>query len=59
MRRYELFCRELVLGRHYSAAAFLTSTATGGLDGAFKTPARDLSIDRFAKILSAHVAAWA
>ena len=24
MRRYELFCRKLVLERHYTAAAFLT-----------------------------------
>jgi hypothetical protein len=59
MRRYELFCRKLVLDRHYSAAAFITSSATGGLEGAFKTPAGDLSVDRFAKILVAHAAAWA
>lgn len=59
MRRYELFCRKLVLERHYTAAAFITSSAAGGLDGGFKTPAGDLSVDRFAKILAAHAAAFA
>ena len=59
MRRCELFCRKLVLVRHYSAAAFITSSAMGGPDGGFKTPAGDLSVDRFAKILAAHAAAWA
>jgi hypothetical protein len=58
MRRYELFCRKLVLERHYTASAFITSSAQDGLDGAFKTPADDLSIERFAKILSAHVATF-
>ena len=55
MRRYELFCRKLVLERHYTASAFITSSGQDGLNGAFKTPADDLSIERFAKILSAHV----
>jgi hypothetical protein len=59
MRRYEIFCRKLVLERHYSAAAFITSTVTGGLDGAFRTPAGDLSPGRFAKTLAAHAAASA
>lgn len=58
MRRYELFCRKLVLERHYTASAFLTSTSQTGLDGEFKTPANDLSVDRFAKILIAHVASF-
>ncbi len=31
MRRYELFCRKLVLERHYTAAAFVSSTETGGI----------------------------
>jgi len=59
IRMYELFCRKLFLVRHYTAAAFITSTATGGLDGGLKTPAGDLSVDRFVKILAAHAAAWA
>jgi hypothetical protein len=58
MRRYELFCRKLVLERHYTAAAFITSSGQDGLNGVFKTPADDLSIERFAKILVAHVASF-
>lgn len=59
MRRYELFCRKLVLERHYTAAAFVTSTKEGGIKGRFATPAVDLSMERFAKTLTAHVAAFA
>jgi hypothetical protein len=58
MRRYELFCRKLVLERHYTASAFITSSIQDGLDGIFKTPADDLSVDRFAKILIGHVATF-
>jgi len=58
MRRYELFCRKLVLERHYTAAAFITSASPSGLSGDFKTPANDLSIERFAKILVTHVASF-
>ena len=57
MRRYELFCRKLVLERHYTAAAFLTSTSEDGLHGTFDTPAEDLALERFAKALTAHVGA--
>ncbi len=59
MRRYEVFCRKLVLERHYTAAAFVSSTATDGIQGHFATPAEDLSVERFAKTLAAHVAAFA
>jgi len=55
MKRYELFCRKLVLERHYTAASFITSTPDEGLNGVFKTPADDLAIERFAKILTAHI----
>jgi len=58
MRRYELFCRKLVLERHYTTAAFITSSSQTGLGGEFKTPANDLSVERFAKILVAHVASF-
>lgn len=58
MRRYELFCRKLVLERHYTAAAFISSSIQDGLNGIFKTPADDLSVERFAKILVAHVATF-
>ena len=57
MRRYELFCRKLVLERHYTATAFITSSPAGGLNGEFKTPAEDLAVDSFAKTLAAHAAA--
>ena len=56
IKRYELFCRKLVLERQYTASAFITSTSQDGLRGAFKTPADDLSIERFAKLLVAHTA---
>jgi len=58
MRRYELFCRKLVLERHYSASAFITSTSQDGIHGNFKTPADDLSVERFAKVLVAHAATF-
>jgi len=54
MKRYELFCRKLALERHYTASAFITSTSQEGLHGAYKTPAEDLSIERFSKALVAH-----
>ncbi len=59
MRRYELFCRKLVLERHYTAASFITSTQAEGLKGQFSTPASDLAVERFAKTLAAHVSAFA
>lgn len=58
MRRYELFCRKLVLERHYTASAFINSSSLDGLSGAYKTPADDLSMERFAKMLIAHVASF-
>lgn len=58
MRRYELFCRKLVLERHYTASAFITSSNQEGLNGIFKTLADDLSITRFAKVLVSHVATF-
>jgi hypothetical protein len=57
-RRYELFCRKLVLERHYTASAFITSTAGDGSRGLFSTPADDLSLERFAKILIGHLTAF-
>ena len=55
MRRYELFCRKLVLERHYTAAAFLTSRSETGLRGEYVTPASDISVERFTKTLAAHI----
>ncbi len=56
-RRYELFCRKLVLERHYTSAAFITSSGKEGIKGMFITPAGDLSVERFARTLVAHVSA--
>ena len=58
MRRYELFCRKLVLERHYTAAAFIASTPDGGIRGRFSTPAADISLERFARALLAHLGAF-
>jgi hypothetical protein len=58
LRRYELFCRKLVLERHYTASAFINSSSLDGLSGAFKTLADDLSMERFAKMLIAHVTSF-
>ena len=59
MRRYEIFCRKLALERHYTAAAFISSSADAGIRGRFMTPASDLSVERFARALTAHLAAFA
>ena len=58
LRRYELFCRKLILERHYTSAAFLASTADKGIRGRYSTPADDLSFERFARVLSAHLKAF-
>jgi len=58
-RRYELFCRKLVLERHYDASAFLLSEKGPGLEGRFREPATDLSFVHFAKSLTAHVGVYA
>jgi hypothetical protein len=55
MKRYELFCRKLVLERHYTSAAFITSDRINGLRGVHDTPATDLSLQIFAEALVAHV----
>lgn len=57
-KRYELFCRRLVLERHYDGSAFLLSNARKGIKGSFLEPAPDLSFQRFANSLVAHVAAF-
>lgn len=58
MRRYELFCRKLVLERHYTASAFITSSSSKGIDGVYTTPSDDLSLERFARTLIGHVSAF-
>lgn len=57
-KRYELFCRRLVLERHYDSAAFLLSESQAGLKGSYNEPAADLTFQRFAQSLVAQVAAF-
>jgi hypothetical protein len=58
LKRYEIFCRKLVLERHYTASSFLTSTNKEGLLGIYSTPTDDLSMERFTKALISHVKAF-
>ncbi|MGA1844307.1 MAG: PaeR7I family type II restriction endonuclease [bacterium] len=55
LRRYEIFCRKIVLERHYTSSAFIASKADSGIRGHFSTPAEDLSLERFARVLIAHL----
>ena len=57
-KRYELFCRKLVRERHYSAAALMTATKTGGLRGQYIEPAKDIRFEMFAKSLVAQCSAY-
>lgn len=57
-RRYELFCRRLVLEKHYDRAAFLMSQADKGINGDYSEPAADLKFEAFVNSLVAHVAAF-
>jgi hypothetical protein len=57
-RGYELFCRRLVLDRHYNSAAFLLSESNAGLKGDYTEPAADLAFQKFAQLLFAQVAAF-
>lgn len=42
-KRYELFCRRLVLERHYDCSAFLMSNPEKGVNGDYSEPAPDLT----------------
>jgi Restriction endonuclease XhoI len=58
MKRYELFCRKLILERHYTSSSFLTSASETGIDGVYNEPANDLSFKYFARFLISHVGAF-
>ncbi len=58
MKRYELFCRKLVLERHYSAASFITSDSQSGPKGIYKEQAKDLSFSVFFRSLMSHIGAF-
>lgn len=57
MKRYELFCRKLILERHYTSSSFITSASDNGIEGAYNEPANDLSFKAFARSLVSHVGA--
>ncbi len=57
-KRYELFCRKLVLERHYEASALLTSKKERGLRGGYREPADDLTFRHFARSLVAHLGVY-
>ncbi|MCX6928851.1 MAG: restriction endonuclease [Verrucomicrobia bacterium] len=57
-RRYEIFCRRLVLERHYDSAVFLLSQSEAGRKGDFTEPAADLGFEKFARLLVAQAAAF-
>lgn len=56
--RYELFCRKLVRERHYSASAYLLSSANTGLQGKYVEPAADLTMPLFLRSLLSHASAF-
>ena len=55
MKRYELFCRKLILERRYTPSSFITSASDTGIEGVYNEPANDLSFKNFAKSLFSHV----
>ncbi len=57
-KRYELFCRKLILERKYTSAAFIISERADGKSGQFAEPAEDLTFYNFLKSLQAHVGAF-
>ena len=54
-RRYELFCRRLVLEKHYDCAALLMSNPEKGVNGDYSEPAPDLTFKTFANSLVGRV----
>lgn len=59
MKRYEIFCRKLILERHYTSSSFITSASETGIEGTYHEPANDLSFEKFARALVSHVGAFA
>ena len=57
-KRYELFCRKLILERHYTSSSFITSANDSGIKGIYNEPAEDLSFKKFARALASHVGAF-
>jgi hypothetical protein len=57
-KRYELFCRKLVMERHYSSACFLMSSKESGQNGVYFEPASDLEIKGFIYSLLGHICSF-
>ena len=55
MKRYEIFCRKLVLERHYTVSSFIVADSSRGEEGVYREPATDLAFANFARTLSSHV----
>jgi len=58
-KRYELFCRKLVLERLYTAASFITSERETGIMGIYNQPADDLRFSTLSQFLVSHIGAFA
>ena len=58
MKRYELFCRKLILERQYTSSSFITSASDDGIEGVFNEPANDLSFKSFVRALVSYVGAF-
>jgi len=58
-KRYEIFCRKLVLERLYSASSFITSRRDTGLNGTYNEPDSALSIANFINAMIGSVTAYA
>ena len=52
------YCKKLVLERHYTSAAFITSKSDLGLDGIYNEPAHDIGVAKFATALTANIGAF-
>jgi len=58
MKRYEIFCRKLVLERQYHAACFLTSKKSDSQSGNYSAPSRQLSFLPFVTSMLSAVLAY-
>jgi hypothetical protein len=57
-KRYELFCRKLVLERLYQSACLIMSDREGGLNGKYSEPAEDLRFSLFVASLVGKMAEY-
>ncbi len=54
-KRYEIFCKKLVLERYYDATVFLLSKRDEGLLGHYSEPSQDIGFYRFATAFVSHL----